>query len=289
MKNAELISAAVWQYRAETFCTSPSLQIRSQNEAVSFINKRGFIYFWPIKGITLPSLWAAAAGDRPVADEHDDPGHITWNWKDSLLGKKKVYYARILRRKNTFISLELLPYFYSLSPNYGNWEEDYLDQYQQGTMTAAAKAVYEALLQNGPLNSIQLRKASRLVSATASSMFARALDDLMVEFKILPVAVSDAGAWHYCHVYDITPRFYPDLQEKSRLISEKDARNLILRKYFESVGAATQKEAQRLFNWPPEIIAGTLDGLAASGCLNHLEDPAFNREPAWILKNLIST
>jgi len=284
-----LITSIIREHRAEAFCTSPSNRIHTQNEAVTFINKRGFTFFWPIKGIALPSLWTATAGDRPVADEHDDPGHITWNWKDNLLGKKQVYYARILRRKNTFISLEMLPYFYSLSPNYGNWEEDYLDQYQQGTMTAAAKAVYEALLQNGPLNTIQLRKASRLVSAAANSMFARALDDLMVEFKILPVAVSDAGAWHYCHVYDITPRFYPDLQENSHLVNEKEARNLILWKYFESVGAATQKEAQRLFNWPPEIIAGTLDGLAATGFLSQVDDPAFCREPAWILKKLIST
>ena len=289
MKNSELISAAVRQYRAETFRKTPSKRIRSQNEAVSFINMRGFAFFWPIKGVTLPSLWTAAAGDRPVADEHDDPGHITWNWKDSLLGKKKVYYARILRRKNTFISLEMLPYFYSLSPNYGDWEVDYMEQYQQGTMTAAARSIYEALLREGPLNTIMLRKASRLAGETASGLFARALDDLMVEFKILPVAVSDAGAWHYCHVYDITPRFYPDLQENSRLVNEKDARNLILWKYFESVGAATQKEAQRLFNWPPEIIAGTLDGLAATGFLSQVDDPAFCREPAWILKKLIST
>jgi len=24
-----------------------------------------FVYFWPIKGVELTSLWAAAAGDRP--------------------------------------------------------------------------------------------------------------------------------------------------------------------------------------------------------------------------------
>ncbi len=287
MNSAYPLTAIIRQYRAETFCISPALQIRSQNEAVTFINNRGFVYFWPIKGITLPNLWAAAAGDRPIADEHDDPGHITWNWKDNLLGRKKVYYARILRRKNTFVSLEMLPYFYSLSPNYGDWEADYLEQYQQGKMTAAAKSIYEALLREGPLNTIMLRKASRLTGEAAAGLFARALDDLMIEFKILPVAVSDAGAWHYCHVYDITPRFYPDLQERSRPVDEKEARMMILRKYFDSVGAASNHEVQRLFGWLPEIIAETLDTLTIAGDLTQYNDLEFDRDPVWVITKLL--
>ena len=287
MNNTYPLAEIVRQHRAETFCTSPSLRISSINKAVSFINIRGFIYFWPIKGITLPSLWVAAAGDRPVADEHDDPGHITWNWKDSLLGKKKVYYARILRRKNTFISLEMLPYFYCLTPNYGDWVTDYLEQYQQGSMTAPARSIYEALLREGPLNTIMLRKASRLTGEAAAGLFARALDDLMIEFKILPVAVSDAGAWHYCHVYDITPRFYPDLQERSRPVDEKEARMMILRKYFYSVGAASNREVQRLFGWLPEIIAETLDTLTVAGDLTQYNDLEFDRDPVWVITKLL--
>ena len=49
----------------------------------------------------MPSLWTAVAGDRPVADAHDDPGHITWGWKDRSLDKKIWYYGKILRRKAT--------------------------------------------------------------------------------------------------------------------------------------------------------------------------------------------
>ena len=90
------------------------------------------LFSWPIKGIELPSLWGAVAGNRPVPNNHDDPAHITWQWKDALLGEKKWYYARILRRRNTIISLNLLVYFYALSPNYGDPEQDFLDLYEQG-------------------------------------------------------------------------------------------------------------------------------------------------------------
>ena len=64
--------------RTRTFNLPPQKRVSSPAAALTFVNKRGFVYFWPIKGIDLPSLWTAVAGDRPVADKHDDPGHITW-------------------------------------------------------------------------------------------------------------------------------------------------------------------------------------------------------------------
>ena len=69
-------------HRKRTFGLPPAKRLSSPSHALTFINARGFIYFWPIKGINLPSLWTAVAGDRVVADKHDDPGHITWGWKD---------------------------------------------------------------------------------------------------------------------------------------------------------------------------------------------------------------
>ncbi|HEX6304151.1 MAG TPA: hypothetical protein VFZ76_08185, partial [Anaerolineales bacterium] len=129
---------AIQNYRAKTFRTLPTNRIKSKSQAIEFANQRGFIFLWPIKDILLPSLWVAVAGDRPVADEHDDPGHVTWGWKDSLLGARKWYYAKVLRKRATIISLEMAPYFYALSQNYGAPESDYLTQYEQGRLTQEA-------------------------------------------------------------------------------------------------------------------------------------------------------
>src|SRR5512137_1483743 len=96
-------------YRAQTFRLLPGQQLKSSDEAAAFVNERGFVYFWPITGILLPSLWAAVAGDRPVADAHDDPGHVTWGWKDALLGQRQWYYAKLLRKKATMIAMEIAP------------------------------------------------------------------------------------------------------------------------------------------------------------------------------------
>jgi hypothetical protein len=263
----EIIKERLEAYRANTFHTAPGLRIASAEEAVAFVDERGFTFFWPIKGVDLPSVWVAAAGDRPVPNEHDDPGHITWGWKDSLLGKKRWYYARLLRRRNAMISLQAAPYFYALSPNYGDPENDYLEEYRQGSLSMEARLVYEALLREGPLDTLALRKAAGLSSSASTTRFNRALDDLQIGFKILPVGVSQAGAWHYAFIYDITARHMPELVEQARFLSESASRRHLTMLYFQSVGAAPNNTIARLFGWIPEITQPVIQQLVKQGLL----------------------
>jgi hypothetical protein len=249
------------EYRSQTFGYAPKKRLKTKAEAVSFVNERGFIYFWPIRGITLPSLWGAVSGDRPVPNEHDDPGHISWDWKDSLLGKHVWYYGKILRKKATIIAMEVAPYFYALSENYGSPEEDYLTIYEQGRMTQEAKTVYETLLEKSPMDTITLRKSAHLSSHESESRFNRALADLQADFKIMPVGVVDAGSWHYSFAYDIVARHEPGLLEKARYIGEIDARQKLLELYIQSVGAASKKDIARLFSWKLPDISQALNRL----------------------------
>ena len=237
-----------------------SKRLSSPAQALTFINERGFVYFWPIKGIDLPSLWAAVAGDRPVADKHDDPGHITWGWKDDALDKRIWYYGKILRGKATLISLETAPYFYALSENYGSPEEDYLIAYHEGRLTQASKQVYETLLENGALNTLDLRKKAKLSNARDSE-FNKALEQLQMDFKILPVGVARAGAWKYSHVYQIVTRHYPGLSEQARSITESQARTKLLALYFGMLGSSRVRDAVKLFGWTNEITKRVVDKL----------------------------
>lgn len=252
--------------RARTFNLPPHKRLSTPRQALTFVNQRGFVYFWTIKGIDLPSLWTAVAGDRPVADQHDDPGHITWGWKDNSLDKKIWYYAKILRGKATMISLEIAPYFYALSENYGAPEEDYLIAYREGRLTQAAKQVYETLLEHGKLNTLDLRKLSKLSNAKDSE-FNKALEYLQRDFKILPVGVAQAGAWKYSHIYEITTRHFPDLSEQARRISESQARAKILELYFDMVGAAQMRDVNKLFGWGNEVVKRSVGTLMDAGTL----------------------
>jgi hypothetical protein len=259
-------------HRTKTYRLSMLSRVSSPRAARQFVNDRGFIYFWPIKGIELPSLWMAVAGNRVVADKHDDPGHITWRWKDNALGKKVWYYAKVLRKKATMISLDVVPYFYALSENYGSPEEDYLLAYEEGRLSQAAKQVYEALLKEGALNTIDLRSAAKLMNARDSE-FGKALEFLQTDFKILPVGVAEAGAWKYSFIYEIVPRHYPDLPERARPIGEGDARTRLTELYFQSVGAAQERDVEKLFGWRKELVTRTLNRLVEKQLLAQAKHP----------------
>ena len=41
-------------HRTQTFNLPPAKRVSSPTQALTFVNKRGFIYFWPIKGIDMP-------------------------------------------------------------------------------------------------------------------------------------------------------------------------------------------------------------------------------------------
>jgi hypothetical protein len=266
-------------HRTRSFNLPPSKRLSSPSQALKFINERGFIYFWPIAGIVLPSLWAAVAGDRPVADKHDDPGHITWGWKDRALGKRMWYYAKILRKKATMISLEVVPYFYALSENYGAPEEDYLIAYEEGRLSQASKQVYEVLLKEGALNTIDLRRAAKLANAKESE-FNKALEVLQADFKILPVGVAEAGAWKYSFIYEIVTRHYPELAEQARRIREREARARLVELYFASIGAAQEGDVNKLFGWKKELTAPTISGLVEKRKLAQAEHP--KQKGTWL-------
>jgi hypothetical protein len=254
-------------YRSHTFRLLPGQRLATREQAVEFVNQRGFVYFWPITGIVLPSLWTAAAGDRPVADAHDDPGHVTWGWKDGLLGSRQWYYAKVLRKKATMIAFDIAPYFYALSENYGSPEEDYLTLYEQGRLTLEAKTVYEALLDEGALDTLALRRATHMSSPTSEGRFNRALTDLQADFKVVPVGVTQSGAWHYAFAYDVVSRRYPEIPELAQPIREKEARQKLAELYFRSVGAAQVGDVRKLFGWRPAAVEGAVNALVQAGVL----------------------
>ena len=255
----------ILDYRAQTFRTATGRGIATKEEAIAFVNERGFVYFWPIREVTLPSLWAAVAGDRPVPDEHDDPGHVTWGWKDEMLGARQWYYAKVLRKRATFISLHTLPHFYALSENYGEPDKDYLLQYQEGRLSWEAKTVYETILNEGALDTVSLRKLARMTTKASDSPFNRALEILQADFKILPVGIAQAGAWKYAFIYECVHRHYPGLLDQARAIRQAEARQHLIELYLRSVGAARVRDITLLFSWPAKEIAQAVDALVQVG------------------------
>ena len=255
------------KYRSTTFRLNHQHHLKNERDAVRFINDRGFVLFWPGRNILLPSVWSATAGDRAVPDNHDDPGHITWRWKDNLLGKKKCYYGRIIHKRNTFISLAVLPYFYSLSPNYGDPESDYLIQYEHGLLPVEAKMIYEVILSKGAMDTLALKRAAHLSSPINESRFNRSLDILQSDFRILPIGIAEAGSWRYAFIYEAVHRYFPELITQSHSISENEARKNLILIYLKALGACYCNDPQRLFRWDVNITKQVIEDLIKTNLL----------------------
>ncbi|NLE43875.1 MAG: hypothetical protein GX620_04065 [Chloroflexi bacterium] len=248
----------VLRQRAYRYRCVRDRRVQTLTEARAFVDDLGFVHFWPIKDVELPNLFHAIAGcARPVPMEHDDADMSKcWGWKDSSLGQRWWYYGKLLRRRATLVSLEVLPYFYALSENFGSLD-DYLQEYEDGLMTAEARAIYEALLELGPLDTVQLRREARMSAESAKSRFDRALSELQVGLKVMPIGVAEAGAWNYAFTYEIVQRHLPELPEQARSIGRGEARRHLVRRYLDNVIAADRKMIAKVFHvlkWTPREL-----------------------------------
>jgi len=247
----------------------PDLRVITEEAALRFVEDVGFCFLFGDKGAEMPTLWAAICGEkRAVPTRHDDPDlGRTWRWKDTLPSRGVVYYGKLLRGKATLASLDLLPHFYALSPNYGDLD-DYLEQYEAGNLTVEAKNVYEVLLNEGAMATSRLRHLAGLAGGGANARrFDRALVELQAELKIVKVGISDANRWGYAYVYDLFVRRFPDVPPAARAIPMDQAMETLLLRYLRNVVVQTESATQRIFRWPKWEWERLMERLVETGCL----------------------
>jgi hypothetical protein len=259
-----LLAARETRYRRRM-----DIRVTTKEQAIELVNDVGFCFLFPIKDVVMPSLWDAIAG-RVVPTSASHSGYEidrTWGWKDESLGKNWWYYGKLVRSKATLVSLDFLPNFYALSENYGDYEHDYEEEYRAGKLSAEAKAIYEALLKHGALDAVRLRREARMSSDAAKSRYDRALTELQVSLKVLPIGIAEAGAWRYAFIYELLPRWRPEISEQARHIGRGQARRAILDQYLCNVIASTPQVAARLFGWSLAETRQAAEALAKEGHL----------------------
>ena len=94
--------------------------------------------------------------------------------------------------------------------------------------------------------------------------FEKALTELQTGLKVLPVGIAPAGAWRYAFIYEILPRWYPDVAERARQIDRAGARAAILDQYVKNVIASPLIAIARLFGWKSIETQQAAERLAAA-------------------------
>jgi len=253
--------------RDQTFCRTPLLQLRDINDAERFVNDVGFCFAFKMNKSELPCMWHAAAGRRdpvyPLHVQHDPYFGLVWNAKDALAAEKKVYYGKALKKRPTFISLEFLPAFYRLLKRKNN-AEDWLADYMRGELSAAAKRIMEAIWEQSPQVTSELKMASNMAHPSKRAIFDKAMAELQAKMYIVKI-----GEFYdpFTFLWEVMDRRFADEIAIAKSMSVTEAQDKILLKYFHVRWAASEKEIQRLFGWPPIELEQSLQRLQERGAV----------------------
>jgi hypothetical protein len=197
--------------------------VNSEEEALSFINKYGFVTLFPIRRIIFPNLYQATVGNRE--EKFDN----AWKWADDLAMKKLIHYGKLVRKQVTLVSLEFFPYLYRLC--------------REKTLSTTVQKILDFIKAHGSASTTVLRKSLDLTGKEKKYVFTKAMDELQMAFTLAIVGREKPP--RMTHIYDLIERWMPQSPfEKANAISEKDAKDRVIAKLLENKLTSTWKEAQ---------------------------------------------
>src|SRR6185369_4038066 len=118
MRLVPRIPAEIEDYRDQRWRREGMRQIETAPDAERFIEQIGFTACLTDSRRPGPSLYVAVCGRRdavmPRNVQKDEEASLTWRLKDELVGRGKVYYAKLARGKTMFLAPRMIPYFHAI-------------------------------------------------------------------------------------------------------------------------------------------------------------------------------
>ena len=157
-------------------------QVETALEAERFIEQTGFAACLTDSRRPGPSLYVAVCGRRdavmPRNVQKDPEASLTWQLKDEVLQRGKVYYGKLSRGKAMFIAPRMIPCFHAL------WRLPQADE--RTRLSPAARAILAILRKEWEMSSLDLRVDSGVKDRQA---FTRGLDELQAAMIVVPSEV----------------------------------------------------------------------------------------------------
>lgn len=164
--------------------------------------------------------------ETPVRWHTGDPETDPWEWRMRVLDERNdIAYSKLFFKKSGYISLEWYPYFLAVRRGGKSFNEDYAS----GTISHAAKRIYDAVAGHGAMPMHVLKPAAGF-SKDEASVFDRALVELQMKMYLTMCGtqqkISRKGeeyGWSstvFCACEDF---FGPEPFEKASGISAKEA------------------------------------------------------------------
>jgi len=219
----------------------PARRVGSLKAAERLIAKLGFVLAFPAEGILLPSLFEAAAGPDaiPFADGMGEPESLVWQYKDALPAAGMAWSGKLLHKRASLVSPELLAALYE--------GEGDSDDHEAFDLSREAHQI-AAALQGGSLPTSALRD---LVGNR--SRYERAIGELHRRLLVTSAGVREqAAGWPVvmveltCRVFDVGGRF---------------DRVLAAQRFLDTVLETTPAPLSKAFGWSLAVARASLESL----------------------------
>ena len=167
------------EYRDSCWRREGTRQVETALEAERFVEQVGFAACLTDSRRPGPSLYVAVCGRRdavmPRNVQKDPEASLTWQLKDELIKRGKVYYAKLARGKAMFLAPRMIPHFHAI------WGVRRADETRR--LSKHALAIVRVLRHEWEMATADLRDASGVKDRKT---FNAALDELQAALIVIP-------------------------------------------------------------------------------------------------------
>jgi hypothetical protein len=235
MRTEPPIPAEIEEYRDERWRREATRQVETAFDAERFIEQIGFAACMTDSRRPGPSLYVAVCGRRdavmPRNVQKDPEASLTWQLKDELVRRGKVYYAKLARGKTTFLAPRMIPYFHAI------WGVRRTEEKRR--LSRHAQAIVHVLRKEWEMSTADLRDESGVRDRKA---FARGMDELQAAMIVVPSEVYYLPKFTY--IWTIGVGRFPDALR--RRVSRETALREIARCFLAGAGMTIPGEMARV-------------------------------------------
>jgi hypothetical protein len=248
------IPAEIEEYRDERWCREATRQVETAVDAERFIEEIGFAACMTDSRRPGPSLYVAVCGRRdavmPRNVQKDPEASLAWVLKDEIVGRGKVYYAKLARGKTMFLAPRMVPYFHAV------WGVRRSEEKRR--LSRNAQAILKVLRTEWEMSTADLRDESGVKDRAA---FTRGLDELQAAMIVVPSGVFYQPKFTY--IWTLGVGRFP--QALTRRMGRETALREIARCFLTGAGMTIPGELARVTGLSrPEAGRGNL-ALVAEG------------------------
>lgn len=222
-------------FRDNTWRRTPESRIETAVEAERFVESLGFCSTLTDARRPGPSLYVAVCGRRdafmPRNVQKDPEANLAWHLKDEVMHRGRIYYAKMVRARSTFIAPRLIPHFNAL---WGVPRRKELDQ-----LSPNARAILKVLRREWEMGTRDLRVES---GVTDRARFTRAIDELQRAMKVIPSEVLYKPTFTY--IWTLAEGRFPE--ELSKKVTRGEALKEVARAFLQGAGLTIPGELARV-------------------------------------------